>query len=341
VKASSAASIADTNRAIIREGKNEVKAETNRYKKPPMHGGLAQHPQQPKKSKRTEFGSLNMAEILSKIKNLNQCSKSGNRSSISFDKKPLQSCEVLNTEAAKKKKRTHFRHKSAQSEADVGKITNHGPSKRQINFAIRTKKGVNGDLKKFNQDSLVSIINFRGNPNEHLFGVFDGHGTNGHLVSNFISTHIQNILAAKLLQNQSPDIALHNTYKALYESLVRGHIDITFSGSTAVACLIQDDVVYCANAGDSRAILGYEQEDGTFSYKALSTDHKLELESERKRIEAHGGIVNPFFTEQGEACGPLRVWMPGKNFPGLAMSRCIGDLLASSLGVQWQPGIIC
>lgn len=334
MKASSGVSIAEN--SILNK---EIKAETNRYKKPSNFGNLMMHVPEPRKITKGDRSNLNMVEILSKIKNIKNSSKAGSRSSISFDRKPIISSEISNNERLKKKNKSHFRHKSAHSETNAAKLNKQIAFKqRQISFAIRTKKGINGDIKKFNQDSLVSILNFRGNPNEHFFGVFDGHGVNGHLVSNFISTHIQNILVAKLLQNQAPDIALFNTYKALFDSLVRGQIDITFSGSTAVTCLIQDDVIYCANAGDSRAILGIELEDGSFSFKSLSTDHKLSIDNERKRIESHGGCINPYFTENGEPCGPLRVWMPGKNYPGLAMSRCIGDLLASSLGVLWQPG---
>jgi serine/threonine protein phosphatase PrpC len=44
--------------------------------------------------------------------------------------------------------------------------------------------------------------------------------------------------------------------------------------------------------------------------------------------------------EDGTRSGPFRVWMKGKGYPGLAMSRTIGDLIASEVGVIAEPEII-
>jgi serine/threonine protein phosphatase PrpC len=41
--------------------------------------------------------------------------------------------------------------------------------------------------------------------------------------------------------------------------------------------------------------------------------------------------------EDGSYCGPLRVWLKEEDIPGLAMTRSIGDLVASSVGVSWEP----
>ena len=70
----------------------------------------------------------------------------------------------------------------------------------------------------------------------------------------------------------------------------------------------------------------------------LSRDHKPNLESEKKRIEIFGGKVEKYI-ERGHKIGPYRVWKKNDNYPGLAMSRSIGDLVASSLGVIYDPGI--
>lgn len=315
----------------------QSRAATNRYKKPPTAGELGL---QLKRSARLDTQDLNIFEILSKFKGKRSLSKSRHGNSISFDLKQGRVKEVSEVDLKQKKKkikRSSIRHKSTHSEADMSRYAPKKKAGRSITFAVRTKKGA-GSSKKVNQDSFISALNFRGSLDEHLFGVYDGHGSNGHLVSNFISSNISGVLGAKLLQNQSPEIALHYTYKSMNDLLLGSSIDVTFSGSTAVTCFIQDDTVYCSNAGDSRAILGYETLEGTFAFKKLSQDHKLSVEEEKTRIEKSGGSVQPFIAEDGELCGPPRVWLPGKNFPGLAMSRCIGDLVAASVGVQWQPG---
>ena len=75
-------------------------------------------------------------------------------------------------------------------------------------------------------------------------------------------------------------------------------------GTTACVVLLTQTEIYCANAGDSRAILG--QGLSTFD---LSDDHKPENEDELIRIEAAGCDVS-----DGRVVGKL------------SLSRAIGDL---------------
>lgn len=39
----------------------------------------------------------------------------------------------------------------------------------------------------------------------------------------------------------------------------------------------------------------------------------------------------------GNYVGPSRIWMQQEQIPGLAMSRCLGDFVASQLGVTCEP----
>ena len=88
--------------------------------------------------------------------------------------------------------------------------------------------------------------------------------------------------------------------------------------------------MYCANCGDSRAILIT----ATGNIIALSRDHKPDLFEEKKRIEQQGGRVDRVY-----GMGPYRVWLKNENYPGLAMSRSIGDGVAHSVGVSDLPEI--
>jgi len=77
---------------------------------------------------------------------------------------------------------------------------------------------------------------------------------------------------------------------------------------------------------------------------ALSRDHKPEIIGEKQRIVSSGGRVDRFsgnillHIENGVKSGPFRVWLKNENYPGLAMSRSIGDLIASAIGVTAEPG---
>lgn len=80
-------------------------------------------------------------------------------------------------------------------------------------------------------------------------------------------------------------------------------------------CLITPDTVFCANSGDSRAILVLK----SGKIVELSEDHKPENENELKRIKAGGGFV-----EDGRVQGII------------AVSRAIGDWEYKNPGLQFE-----
>ena len=70
-----------------------------------------------------------------------------------------------------------------------------------------------------------------------------------------------------------------------------------FSGTTACLLYIENETIYCANLGDSRAVL-YSQKK-KWESKPLSIDHKGESEKEAERIVKNGGRVFPYLDEDG------------------------------------------
>ena len=45
-------------------------------------------------------------------------------------------------------------------------------------------------------------------------------------------------------------------------------------------------------------------------------------------------MVESYRSITGAQLGPFRVWVKGATYPGLAMSRSLGDLIAASVGVS-------
>jgi len=60
--------------------------------------------------------------------------------------------------------------------------------------------------------------------------------------------------------------------------------------------------------------------------------------NEAKRIIDYGGEIHPYQDEEGSFVGPPRIWLKGKKYPGLAMTRSFGDATAIPLGVNSIPG---
>ena len=118
-----------------------------------------------------------------------------------------------------------------------------------------------------------------------------------------------------------------------------------FSGTTSVFCFLSNNHLVCANAGDSRAIL-CSYINGNWQAVQLSRDHKPEEPDEAVRVRRANGRIEPSRLQPGMVMpgqrmqagmfyGPKRVWLKNKQVPGLAMTRSIGDMAATSVG-DWR-----
>ena len=182
---------------------------------------------------------------------------------------------------------------------------------------------------KTNQDSYMTKEENLINNKEYTFGVFDGHGLQGHLVSEGIKNYLMNVTYDQY-SSQQKIISMFNSLSKSIES--SKNFDVFCSGSTAVLVHITKEKIICSNCGDSRAIL---INDINNEITKLSRDHKPNLLEEKKRILASGGRVEKF-----NGMGPFRVWSKDGDYPGLAMSRSIGDTLAHKIGVSSTPEIM-
>ena len=137
-------------------------------------------------------------------------------------------------------------------------------------------------------------------------------------------------------------------FNQIHESLYYSHkelshrynIEIDNSGTTLCSGIIYGKILYIINLGDSRAVLGtYFNRSNKWKTKQLSIDHKPINPNENKRIISYNGRVERFKNEFGEEYGVYRV--VGKDndstYPGLAISRSIGDEDAKKLGVVYEP----
>lgn len=124
------------------------------------------------------------------------------------------------------------------------------------------------------------------------FGVFDGHC--GRNTAIFAGENLWRVLV-RLPQWKSGNIteALREAFLET-DRIIQNDTQVQRdgSGSTAVCCLVGLDAngvkkIYCANAGDSRAVLCRAG-----AVVSLSVDHKPQLESERLRILAAGAFVS-------------------------------------------------
>jgi serine/threonine protein phosphatase PrpC len=197
------------------------------------------------------------------------------------------------------------------------------------NYGYYTLGGTNAfGQSKTNQDSYLTKEEDLTNNKIYTFGVFDGHGLQGHLVSE----EIKNFLITIPSEHYSSKQKIISMFDSLSKNIENSNVfDSYCSGSTAVVIHITKEKIICANCGDSRAILISDKNNGIIK---MSRDHKPELSDEKKRIIASGGRVDKIY-----GVGPYRVWFKDGDYPGLAMSRSIGDSLAHKIGVSSIPEI--
>ena len=218
---------------------------------------------------------------------------------------------------------------------------------RVLNVAFQSQAGKGEDgFTKVNQDSFLVLQNEYNLKDFNIFCVMDGHGVNGHLVSRFTTKYFSSFFKKNKKMNSScssEDQIFNRLKKNDYEILKRvfrhaerdleknGEIDANFSGTTCVMVFQVGERIICANVGDSRAIMVKGDK-----VIPLSFDQKPDDPEESKRIKESGGEISQY-EEDGEKSGPFRVWQKGEVYPGIAMSRSIGDFIASKLGVIPEP----
>lgn len=208
---------------------------------------------------------------------------------------------------------------------------------------------------KTNQDRLLLLHNILQIPNYSIFSVFDGHGQNGHFISELCKEYYKSYYTNSFLyyipreySNEqmrslngyitSEDIYnkissnnysfITKTIKELQQLIMKSEYEKAFSGTTMCQIIIAEKKLITINIGDSRAIMIKRQN----RIIPLTKDHKPFDKNEMRRIESLGGEIK-------QGLGPLRVYVKGEDYPGIAMSRSLGDLVAKKIGVTDEPEI--
>ena len=247
-----------------------------------------------------------------------------------------------------KEKKEH--HRSSVQIVPEDMKVNALPNGRVKNVASLSQAGKGEDgFTKVNQDSFLVLQNEYNLKDFNVFSVMDGHGVNGHLVSRFVTKYFTTFFKKNKKMNSSnanEDQLYYRLKKNECDILKRAYrhaerdieknsdIDANFSGTTCVMVFQVGNRLLCGNVGDSRAILVKGDK-----VIPLSIDQKPDDPEESKRIKENGGEISQY-EEDGEKSGPFRVWQKGEVYPGIAMSRSIGDFIATKLGVIPEPKFI-
>ena len=229
---------------------------------------------------------------------------------------------------------------------------------RELSIPGRTKDG----QLKLNQDSYIIQRDINYIKNFNIFAIFDGHGFNGNIISEYLKENLINKIG------QHPQIKSLKNLEYIYSQFIKDNykiireiffeldnellnneklIVINLSGSTCILLIQIGDNIISANIGDSKAILVYEDinvsncADEYNKYKSikLSRDCTPYIETEKMRIIMNGGNVIQLKNSINQENGPLRIYLKGDNIPGLSITRSFGDRIGKKIGMISNPVI--
>ena len=264
------------------------------------------------------------------------------KTSISKDNEACENIYIINKSKMNISKNTLENNKLIEYKKDINYF-------RSCAYKSTSGKDSFGK-RKINQDLYLVKINMNDIEGFNLFGVFDGHGQHGHLVSEFCRDYfIKRITYFGELCKQNN----LKTPESIYDELKRtkfSYIKDTFSNAdlemskqknfdcnlSGAACNITfqfNKFIICASLGDCRGIITEEKDNSKLAIFKLSTDHKPNLPGELNRINLCGGMVDT-------KTNYPKIYKVDSNYPGLTISRSLGDLEAKKIGVISKPQIV-
>lgn len=226
--------------------------------------------------------------------------------------------------------KTSFANKTMQQLGDEIDASQEG-------LGYTCRKGLKPEAP--NQDSwfILKLEQFS------IYAVFDGHGQKGHDVSNFVKENLPKLIIRdpRFRSDDMPNM-LKEVFKKT-QNLVgtadrMKKLSAQMSGTTATVC-VHDHVekkITVAHVADSTAVLGTCKGGAKKEMEGISLtrDHKPNLKDERARIEKAGGRV------VFDGYANHRIYAKNARYPGLNMSRCIGDLMGhAECGITAEPEV--
>ena len=213
---------------------------------------------------------------------------------------------------------------------DVASLTLHGTEPETTGTG---KKARTRAAAKVNQDTGC-VAKLR--DDVALIAVFDGHGVWGDKISKGAARSLHAALDVHPQLRDMPGIALKDAFAAAEAAVQAEPEKAKLSGAVAVCALLVAEpdgthVLWTAHAGDCRAVLA----SGGGALQ-LTQDHKPDAPAEKARIIRAGGFVSP----SPPSAKIARVWLDRTMYsPGVAMSRCLGDGIAKTVGVSAEPEV--
>jgi len=202
---------------------------------------------------------------------------------------------------------------------------------KELGLGICCRKGLKPESPNQDSFSITYVADMFS-----LYGVYDGHGPSGHDVSQFVKEMLPKLFLQHPKRASDPESALRDVFIKVQGLMCMcvddKSLDASMSGCTVSMIYrpANDEYIVVAHVGDSRAVMA---KGGAGEATDLTIDHKPNLPKEKEYIENHGGrvVFDGFYN--------YRMFAKGAMYPGLNMSRALGDTMAHKVGLNGVPDV--
>lgn len=162
------------------------------------------------------------------------------------------------------------------------------------------------------EDRYFFVLNLDGKPGTYG-GIYDGHG--GEKAAEYAAQCLHKMFFHFLEKYYSPEDSFTQAYQIVSDEIREEH-----TGTCAADFFIREGKIHFANAGDCRIVVVDKRDE-----HQLTTDHHVNVELEKRRIEASGGQIYGSYV-----C---------REDHGLMVTRVLGDHYFGGAGIIPNPSV--
>eukprot|EP00746_Dinoflagellata_sp_MGD_P166835 gnl/MRDRNA2_/MRDRNA2_97002_c0_seq1.p1 gnl/MRDRNA2_/MRDRNA2_97002_c0~~gnl/MRDRNA2_/MRDRNA2_97002_c0_seq1.p1 ORF type:complete len:581 (-),score=114.87 gnl/MRDRNA2_/MRDRNA2_97002_c0_seq1:86-1609(-) len=174
-----------------------------------------------------------------------------------------------------------------------------------------------------------------------LFGLINGHGQSrlSHELCEFISKEMPRaIFRSRHFVKGDIQGALNSGFLKVHRKAIEA-VDCRFTGAACTVLLLSPTTIWVAHVGDCKVVLGVPDEfpnakEYHFHPVTLTKGHGVDLQGEFDRIVQKNGEVRILTNDHSH-----RIFVKNMDFPGLTLTRAIGDRVGHQIGVTHSPSV--
>ena len=154
-----------------------------------------------------------------------------------------------------------------------------------------TQKGFIPKISKVNQDKYLIKSVVHKNEVYNIFGIFDGHGAKGHLISELAKKLLEEEIIRLIKKDHiMDDNRILGSFQKIQRNILKEKVDANLSGTTVLIIVIVKDTLIEINLGDSQYGL-FSCIDDDFKFVFGNELHNFSNPKELERVKNYKCVI--------------------------------------------------